>query len=266
MSLPSPDPDSTVLITGASSGIGTELARQLGRRGYNLELVARRKERLDELADEVRRSSGVRVHVRPANLAEEDARRELIDALGAGEAFVAGVCNNAGFGTYGRFQDLPLEHEITQVRLNVDAVHELTGAFLPEMLRRGTGAILNVGSVAGAQPLPGNATYSATKAFVNSFPEALHTDLAGTGVSCTALCPGPVETEFHESAGVGHVVGLGGGLLWDSAEETARAGIEGMLEGRRTVAPALTSRIMLLGGRLAPRSLLLPLARVFARR
>lgn len=265
MSLPPPDPHSTVLITGASSGIGTELARQLGARGYNLELVARRRERLDELAGEVRAASGVQVRVHPANLSDQDIRKELISALKAEEAFIAGVCNNAGFGSYGRFQDLPLEEEIAQVRLNVDALHELTGAFLPEMIGRGSGAILNVGSVAGAQPLPGNATYAATKAFANSFSEALHTDLAGTGVSCTALCPGPVETEFHQVAGLGHVTGAGGGLLWASAEDTARAGVEAMLKGRRTATPGLASRVTLIAGRLAPRSVLLPLARAFAR-
>lgn len=266
MSLPPPDPNSTVLITGASAGIGAELARQLGARGYNLELVARRKERLEELAEEVRGSSGVDVHIHPADLAEEGARKELIAAIHREEAFVAGVCNNAGFGSYGRFQDLPLENELAQVRLNVDALHELTGAFLSEMVGRGAGAILNLGSIAGAQPLPGNATYAASKAFANSFSEALHTDLAGTGVSCTALCPGPVETEFHEVAGVGRFTGVGGQLFWGSAEETARAGIEGMLEGSRTVAPGSATRVALVAGRLAPRSVLLPLARAFARR
>lgn len=265
MSLPPPTPDSTVIVTGASSGIGAELARDLARRGYGLTLVARRRERLTELADECQRRHGVAVDVRAADLSKPASRTRLIAAMHAAPTRVVGLCNNAGFGSFGRFQNLPLETETEQVRLNVDALHELTGAFLPDMVLRKEGAILNTGSIAGFQPLPANATYAATKAFVNSFSEAVHTDLAGTGVSCTALCPGPVRTEFGEVAGLGDANGAGPDFLWASADDVARAGVEAMIKGRRSVIPGLGNRAAALGGRLTPRSVLLPLARLAIR-
>lgn len=265
MSLPSPTPDSTVIVTGASSGIGAELARELARRGYGLTLVARRRERLTELADECRRRHGVAVDVRAADLSKPASRTRLITAMHTSPGRVVGLCNNAGFGSFGRFQNLPLETETEQVRLNVDALHELTGAFLPNMVLRKQGAILNTGSIAGFQPLPANATYAATKAFVNSFSEAVHTDLAGTGVSCTALCPGPVRTEFGEVAGLGAANGAGPDFLWGSPDDVARAGVEAMIKGRRSVIPGLSNRAAALGGRLTPRTLLLPLARLATR-
>jgi short-subunit dehydrogenase len=266
MSLPPPATDSTVLVTGASSGIGAELARELARRGYGLTLVARRKERLTELADESKRRHGVAVDVRAADLSKPTSRTRLIAALHAAPAKVVGVCNNAGFGSFGRFQDLDLERETEQVRLNVDALHELTGAFLPDMVARGAGAVLNLGSVAGFQPMPANATYAATKAFVNSFSEAVHSDLAGTGVSCTALCPGPVRTEFGEAAGLGDVNSAGPDFLWLSPEEVARAGVRGMIDGKRAVIPGAGNRVAALGGRHVPRTLLLPLWRMATER
>jgi short-subunit dehydrogenase len=144
-------------------------------------------------------------------------------------------------------------------RLNVEAGVELTGAFLPEMLARGAGAILNLGSVAGFQPQPANATYAATKAFVNSFSEAVHTDLSGTGLSCTVVCPGPVATELGAVSGVGHVEARAPEVLIADAVDIARAGIEGMVAGKRTVLPGLAPRALSVGGRLAPRSVLLPI-------
>jgi short-subunit dehydrogenase len=258
VSLPAPNPDHTILITGASAGIGTELARQLAERGHNVVLVARREERLRELAEELRSEHGVKVDVRPSDLADADARRDLVKKLKAARKNVVAVCNNAGFGSFGLFQELDLDWELNEVRLNVEAMHELTGAFLPEMIERGEGAILNVGSVAGFQPQPSNATYAATKAFVNSFSEAIHTDLAGTGVSCTVLCPGPVATEFGESAGVAEQEAQLPAAVVQSAAEVARAGIEGMLRGRRTVFPGVVPRALALGGHYTPRSVLLP--------
>ena len=261
MSLPAPSSSSTVLVTGASSGIGAGLARELARRGHGLTLVARRKDRLTELADECRSAHGVEVDVRAADLGKPASRTRLVATLHAGEKTVVGVCNNAGFGSFGLFQKLDLENESDMVRLNVDAVQELTGAFLPDMVLRGAGAILNVGSVAGFQPIPGNATYAATKAFVNSFSEAVHTDLAGTGVSCSALCPGPVRTEFGEVAGAGEF-GSGPDFIWSDPEDVARAGVEAMVKGTRMVIPGLGNRAVATGGRFAPRSVLLPLARL----
>jgi uncharacterized protein len=259
VSLPSPDSQSTVLITGASSGIGAELARQLGARGHNLVLVARRKERLEELADEIGKASGVDVDVRKADLSVQAQRTRLINALRDGERHVAAVCNNAGFSTYGKFQDLPIEGELEEVRLNVVALHELSGAFLGDMLKRRQGAILNVASIAGFQPLPNQATYGATKAFAVSFSEALHTDLAGTGVSCTALCPGPVRTEFTEVAGMTDLDNAAPEFVWMQPADVAKAGIEGMVKGKRIVFPSVAHQAAGMAGRFAPRSVLLPL-------
>jgi short-subunit dehydrogenase len=259
VSLPSPDSQSTVLITGASSGIGAELARQLGARGHNLVLVARRKERLEELANEIGKASGVDVDVRKADLSVQAQRTRLINALRDGERHVAAVCNNAGFSTYGKFQDLPIEGELEEVRLNVVALHELSGAFLGDMLKRRQGAILNVASIAGFQPLPNQATYGATKAFAVSFSEALHTDLAGTGVSCTALCPGPVRTEFTEVAGMTDLDNAAPEFVWMQPADVAKAGIEGMVKGKRIVFPSVAHQAAGMAGRFAPRSVLLPL-------
>lgn len=266
MSLPPPTSSSTVLITGASSGIGAELARELARRGYNLTLVARRRERLEELAEEYLREHGVVADVIAGDLSKPATRKRLIATLHVSDLFVAGVCNNAGFGSFGAFHDLSLEREVEQVRLNVEALHQITGAFLPEMVLRGTGAVLNVGSVAGFQPIPLNATYAATKAFVNSFSEAVHSELADTGVSCTVLCPGPVKTEFGETAGAGEAESAAPDFMWDSPDTIARAGVEGMVNGRRTVVPGLSNQAAALAGRFTPRSLLLPLARYGLRR
>jgi len=260
VSLPAPDPDATAVITGASAGIGAELARQLAARGHNVTLVARREERLLELAETLRASHGVRADVQACDLADDAARGALIETLSAGEQDVAVLCNNAGYGSFGPFHRSDLAAESGQVRLNVLALHELTGAFLPGMVSRGRGAILNVASIAAFQPLPNNATYAATKAFVHSFTEAVSAELAGTGVSVTSLCPGPVDTEFGEVAGVGDLESQLPGFLSQSAAEVARAGIEAMAAGKRSVFPGLGPRAAAFGGRFAPRSALLPIA------
>jgi uncharacterized protein len=263
VSLPAPTRDSTVLITGASAGIGAELARQLAAKGHNVSLVARRKARLNEMAQDLREAFGVEVDVHASNLASDRARTNLVTKLGDSGRHVAGLCNNAGFGTFGLFQDLDQERELEQIRLNVLALHELTGVFVPDMVKRGSGAVLNVASIAAFQPIPANATYGATKAFVLSLSEAVHQDLAGTGVSCSVLCPGPVLTEFAEVAGVKETESSTPDFIWETAEDVARVGIEAMEKGRRTVFPALTHRAIATGGRFAPRSLLLPLAGKF---
>ena len=261
MPLPPPAEDSLCLVTGASSGTGAELARRLAERGYAVAIVARRRERLDALADELRTAHGATVDVRPCDLADAAARAQLVSDIKADGRFVVGLCNNAGLGTYGRFQRLDPEREREQVVVNVEAVFDLITAFLPDMVSRGTGAILNIGSLAGFQPLPGNVTYAATKAFVNAFSEGLHADLAGSGVSCTVLCPGPVDTGFFESASVPKWGGAGPRALWASPTEMADSGIDGMVAGKRVVIPRLTWKVSAVGGRVAPRGVLLPVVR-----
>lgn len=261
MSLPEPAQDATVVVTGASSGIGAELARALARRGHGLTLVARRAERLTALADELRSRHGVAAAVHSCDLGDADARAELVAELRRGP-WVAGLCNNAGFGSIGLFHELPVDHEADQVRLNVCAGHELTGAVLPEMVRRGAGAILNTASIAAAQPIPKMATYAATKAFVLAFSEAINEELSATGVSVTALCPGPVDTEFNQSAGVERSGGPSmAGILRVSAADVAEEGVRGMVEGRRTVTPGLGAKALATTGRYSPRAFLLPLGK-----
>lgn len=271
MSLPSPHPNETVVVTGASAGIGAELARQLAARGHDLVLVARRRERLEELAEGLRRVHGTDAEVHACDLADDAQRAALVEAIQASGKHVAGLCNNAGFGSFGRFWELPREHEVGMVKLNCVALVELTHAFLPGMVERGAGSVLQVSSLAAYQPSPWNATYSATKAFVQSFSEAVAGELAGTGASITTLCPGPVATEFADKAGVADLEAGLPNFLKQTAEEVARAGIEGMVKGKRVVFPGLPHRIVAQAGRVTPRSALLPIVnrvgqRTFARR
>jgi short-subunit dehydrogenase len=265
MALPAPTVDTTVVITGASAGIGAELARELARRSYNVVLVARRADRLDELAEELRLSHGVHADVEPCDLADAGARHDLVARLEAGHRTVLGVCNNAGLGSVATLLEAGIEHEQRLVRLNIEAVHHLTRAFLPRMVEDGAGAILNVASTAAFQPLPGMATYAASKAFVQSFSEAVHTELSGTGVSVTCLAPGFTHTDFGANAGGAEAERALPGILFMEAPDVARAGVDAMVAGRRSVIPGLKNRAAMLGGRLAPRTLLLPLVRQYTR-
>lgn len=254
MSLPAPTPDTTVLVTGTSSGIGADLARELAGRGYNLALAARRRELLEELADELRTAYGVEVTVHPCDLGDATARQALIDELLGGPKAVVGVGNCAGFGTSGRFHELPRSRELQEVDVNVSAIVDLTHAFVGPMVERGAGAILNIASVAAFQPLPRLATYSATKAFVQTFSEAVHEELRGTGVSCTVVCPGPVATPWAEIADAQAVM-IPGTVM--SSRDVAREALDGFVKGRRTVLPGF-ARVMSPVGRFTPRTILLP--------
>jgi short-subunit dehydrogenase len=259
MSLPKPNDQSTVVVTGASSGIGTELTRGLARRGYPLVLVARRRERLEKLADELRTEHSVGVDVMPLDLTDGGSRAQLAERIRS-EA-TAGLCNSAGFGTRGPFRTLPIERESEQVTVNVLALMELTRAALPGMVERGAGAVLNIASIAGFQPLPGMAVYSATKAFVQTFSEAVHEELHGTGVSCTVLCPGPVPTEWADIADA-QVWSIG--VAQVSPQDVAEAAIAGMIDGKRSVVPGIVPKFASNCGRFLPRSVLLPALRIGA--
>jgi short-subunit dehydrogenase len=260
MSLPKPSSQATIVVTGASSGIGTELCRGLARRGFPLVLVARRRERLDELAEEIRTQYSVVVDVMPLDLSDAAAREQLAERLRSEP--IAGLCNSAGFGTSGIFHTLPIERESEEVVLNSLTLMELTHAALPGMVERGAGAVLNIASIAGFQPIPGMAVYSASKAFVQTFSEAVHEELHGTRVSCTVLCPGPVPTEWAEIADAER---WSIGVAQVSPHDVAEAAIIGMLEGRRSVVPGVVPKVVSVGGRFVPRSVLLPALRIGTR-
>jgi|SRR5215218_3052113 len=258
MALPSPAPESTCLITGASSGIGAEIARSLSRRGHGVTLVARRTERLEQLAEELRDRNGVRVEVLGCDLGDAAARQGMTAEIEEGGLRVEVLVNNAGFGSGGRFDRLDAQREVEMVRLHVEAVVDLCGRYVPAMVQRGRGGVLNVASTAAFQPLPRQATYAASKAFVLSFTDALHEDLSRTGVTATTLCPGPVRTEFWQSAGI-EARGLPAFVLADAAE-VSEAGVNGLEKGRRVVVPGPLNRAGALGGQLAPRGLFLKVA------
>jgi hypothetical protein len=269
LSIPHPTPSSAALITGASAGIGSEIARLLAARGHTLVLVARRKERLDKLADELVDEYGVRVETISCDLGKASPRGRLpgrIEELGLA---VDVLVNNAGFATGGPFHEADPERELEQVRVLVEAPVVLTRMFVPGMVERGRGAILNVASTAGMQPMPYSAGYSAAKAYLLTFSEALHQELRGHGVTVTALAPGPVETDFWQIAGWETASGksferaVPGALI--TPQHAARAGVEGLEHGERVVVPGLPIRAAMLASRYIPHALKLPALERFMR-
>lgn len=242
------------IITGASAGLGAEYARLFARDGHPVLLVARREDRLRELADELARDHSVEAFVLAVDLGSEEgpaAVKAKADEVGHP---VFALVNNAGFGHMGPFGASPEERQVGQVRLNVLALTQLTHLFLPAMIEAGRGHILNIGSTAGFQPGPYMAVYYATKAYVNSFTDALAHELRGTGVTATVHCPGPTETEF------GAVSGNGESALFKrasvaTAEACARDGYAAMKRGTPLRVHGLLNSLLVQGGRLTPRGL-----------
>jgi short-subunit dehydrogenase len=263
MSLPQPDPAATCLVTGASSGIGADIARELAARGHGLTLVARRAARLEALADELRERHGVRADVLACDVTDETARAELLARVADAGLHVDVLVNNAGFGSAGDFVALDGASEVRMVRTNIEAVVDLAHAVARGMVERGRGAILNVASSAAFQPIPGQATYAATKAFVLSFSEALSSELGSHGITVTALCPGPVRTEFVEVAGLEDAAEQAPGFMWITAEQCAKAAVEGLERSKRVVVPNLPIRAGTTLSRYTPHAILLPLLRRF---
>jgi short-subunit dehydrogenase len=219
----------TALITGASAGIGEEFARQLAARGYDLILVARRKERLDQLSQELPTTA----HVIEFDLASDAA--ELPDEVAKLGVDVDLLVNNAGFGLRGHFADLPADREAEMVRVNCEAVVTLTHAFLPAMVERGEGGVITVASTAGMQPLPYETTYGATKAFAISFMEALSMELRGTGVRALVVNPGPVKTEWQAVAGYDENTKILPGMI--TAERCVTDSLRAYDRAKRSVIP-----------------------------
>jgi short-subunit dehydrogenase len=259
MGLPAASTAGTALVTGASSGIGVAIAWEMAARGHALILVARREERLKSLATELRDHHRVAAEPLAADLADPAERDRLVSEVNSRGRIVEVLVNNAGYGSRGDFVSNERERMVGMVRLNIEAVVDLTARFLPGMVERGRGAILNVASTAAFQPMPGAANYAASKAFVLSFSEAIRTELRGSGVGVTAVCPGPVRTEFGEVAGMGGVENNTPDALWMSAEEVAAAAIEGVENDKRVVVPGALNRAQSIVGQHSPRALALPL-------
>ncbi len=244
------------VITGASAGIGRELARVFAGNGHALVLVARREARLNELADEIAAAGRTRPVVLAIDLALPDATARIGEALAARALEPQYIVNNAGFGLVGRAADLDRDEQLGMIDLNMRALTDLSLGFV-ESLARHRGGILNVGSVAGVMPGPGSAVYYASKAFVLSLSEALHQELAPRGVRVTCLCPGPVASEFQARAGIAEAE-----PPWPlavSAERVAADGYRGLMRGRRVVVPGWPCRLMFaILPRIVPRRILLP--------
>jgi short-subunit dehydrogenase len=261
MALPPPDPGTTCLITGASSGIGAEIARRLASRGLGVTLVARREERLRELADELVETHGIEAEVVTGDVSKERTRRAIINEVDQRGLTVEVLVNNAGFGSGGRFTSLDAGKETSMVQTNVEAVVGLTRHYLPQMAERGRGAVLNVASLIAFQPVPFQATYGATKAFVLSFSDALHEEMRGTGVTVCAVCPGPVRTEFGEQGGFGGADERIPDVLWLDAGKVAEDAVRALEAGDRVTVPGAGNQLAALWGQHLPRSVLLPLVK-----
>jgi uncharacterized protein len=251
MAIPPPQPGSVALITGASSGIGRELALALSARGHDLVLVARRRDRLDALAVEL---SG-RAEVVACDVSEPAGRDTLHEAVCGRGLTVDVLVPCAGFGMGGPFIDEDRRRVRLMIRTNFESVVELTGMFAPGMAARRRGAILFVSSIAGNQPMTYFGVYSATKAAITSFGETLHEELRPSGVSVTVLCPGAVATEFASVAEMTSAERRLPPALIASAEATARAGLEALDAGRRHVVPGRATQVLHFTGGHAPRAL-----------
>jgi short-subunit dehydrogenase len=241
----------TALITGASAGLGRDFARLFASDGNDTVLVARRRDRLDELAAELR-AGGVRATVIAEDLAAPEAPIRIADRLAADGIEVEFLVNNAGFGTTGSFAEIDLGRELEMIQVNITALVHLTGLLLPAMVARGNGRILNVGSTAGFQPGPGMATYYASKAFVNHFTEGLAHELKETGVTATVSCPGATATEFGEVAGNAKSILFRMGAA--SSQAVAREAYDAMMAGKPMVVHGLTNKLAMESLRLSPRA------------
>jgi short-subunit dehydrogenase len=244
----------TALITGASGGIGEDLARLFAAGGANLILVARSADKLRALADELSRAHSVSAEALPVDLGRAGAADEVATALSSRGAVVDVLVNNAGFGNYGLFSQIDPLAELQLLHLNIVTLTMLTRHVLPGMIERRHGRVLNVASTAAFQPGPLMATYYASKAYVLSFSEALFNETEGTGVTVTCLCPGPTHTGFQSRAGLGKARLFDVGHVMASAE-VARAGYDGMMADKALVVPGLMNKIGVQSLRLAPRSL-----------
>ena len=255
-----PGSRATALVTGASSGIGLELSTLLARDRHDLVVVARSRDRLEAIARGLTEEFGVGVTILARDLSRPETPAEIARELDERTLTIDVLVNDAGFGVYGPFAETPIEKELEMIQVNAAALTHLTKLLLPGMLQRRRGRILNVASTAAFQPGPLMAVYYATKAYVLSFSEALANELAGTGVTVTALCPGPTITEFQKQSGMGETLLFHSPLVM-KASEVARAGYEGMMRGKTLVIPGLANLALVEALRVTPRRIVTAIAR-----
>ena len=249
----------SVLVTGATSGIGYALAKLFARDGHDLVLVARSRERLEEIGKELGGPAGIAPKLIPKDLSRPRAAEEIFDELRRASIPIGVLVNCAGFGTYGPFVETDIAAEREMMELNMVALTELTKLAVRQMIRRGEGRILNVASTAAFQPGPRMSVYYATKAYVLSFSEALSNELGGTGVTVSTLCPGPTRTGFGGRARMERARVYRTGVM--DAAAVAEAGYRGLKKGRAVIIPGLRNKLMALAARLGPRRLVVAVAR-----
>jgi len=253
----------TALITGASTGIGYALSRRFAADRHNLILVARQEQRLNQVADELQREFGVAVKALVADLARPEAPQMIFDTIRKDSLQIEYLVNNAGIGLGGKFTETELATELAMMQLNTGTLVHLTKLFLPDMLARRSGRIMNVASTAAFQPGPLMAVYYATKAFVLSFSEAIANELKGSGVTVTALCPGPTESEFQKRAHIENTRLIKGKLMGlMTSEEVAKVGYQGFMNGKRLVIPGLINKLGVQSVRISPRAVATQVARL----
>lgn len=257
MSLPTPAPDRAAIVTGASSGIGAEIARDLVRRGHQVILVARTESKLAALAAEL----GEGAHVLAADLSDRAARAALPDRVAALGLTPHILVNNAGLSTLGPVHRSDPEAEMQMVEVDVVAVVDLCSRFLPGMVERGAGAVLNVASTAAFQPLPGQAGYGAGKVFVLSYTQSLSGELKGTGVSVSVLCPGPVDTGFGAAAGFTKEQADEAlpAFMWIPADVVARTAVDGLAKGKLVIIPGVGNKAGAAFAKITPKRILIPI-------
>lgn len=248
------------LVTGASMGLGAEFARLLASEGYDLVLTARSGDKLTALKKEVEGLHGVRAHVVVQDLADPKAPIAIYDDVRAAGLEIDVLVNNAGFGMYGLFYQSDLQTELDMIQVDITALVHLTKLFVRDMVARKRGRVVNVASTAGFQAGPLQSVYYASKAFVLSFTEAIANELHGTGVTATALCPGPTPTEFQKRANVGRVRGLRL-MMRVNPDVVVRAGYKGMLKGQPVVVPGTLNNVIILLLRLFPRRMVTAVVR-----
>jgi len=249
------------LVTGASSGLGADFARELAAKKFDLIITARRKDRLEKLRIEIESEFNVKVDICVADLSTPKGVQKIINKIKKDEIEVHTLINNAGLGYQATFAEKEIEDWETLIQVNVNSLIALTNYFVKPMLARKKGAILNVASVAGFQAIPWFSVYAASKAFVLSFTEGLAKELAGSGVKISALCPGPTKTEFAQVSGSLHMKAPD--LIWQSSKEVASSGLKALENNDTVYVPGALNKVQIYGQRLLPRTIVNTISSMF---